>query len=98
MRTTLTVDDKIDARLRRIAAEQGYSYKDIVNLALLKGLARLEVREAPPAFVPCTKDYGLRPGVDEERLNQMEDELAIDEELTDFGDDAQRTQGRHDHP
>ena len=87
MRTTLTIDDRTDAQLRRIAAKQGFSYKEIVNLALQEGLARLEVTEASPVYKVRTNDYGVRRGVDEDRLNQIEDELAIERviEQTDGG-------------
>lgn len=43
MRTTLTLDPDVAARLRRLS--QGGRFKDVVNEALRRGLERLESRE-----------------------------------------------------
>ena len=75
MRTTLTINDEIDARLRKIARNQNRSYKEVVNAALAGGLDRLEVAEPEPDYRVETKAYGLRPGIDPQKLNQLLDEL-----------------------
>ena len=75
MRTTLTVREQTDQRLRRIAREQKRSYKDVVNDALALGLDQMEVREARPAYQVDAFDAGLAPGVDRQKLNQLVDEL-----------------------
>jgi ribbon-helix-helix CopG family protein len=46
MRTTLTLDDDVAARLRRVRATRKASLKDVVNEALRQGL---ELMESPPA-------------------------------------------------
>jgi plasmid stability protein len=38
MRTTLTLDDTLAQELRRRAAEEGRSFKEVVNQALARGL------------------------------------------------------------
>jgi len=43
MRTTLTLDPDVAARLKRLS--QGGRFKDVVNEALRRGLERLESRE-----------------------------------------------------
>ena len=78
MRTTLTVTDATDQRLRQIAQEQNRQYKDVINDALALGLAQMEVTEATPAYRVAPLDAGMREGVDRTKLNQMLDELADD--------------------
>lgn len=75
MRTTLTIGEETDSRLRRIAREQNRSYKDVINDALVLGLAKMEVKEAAPAYQVETFDAGLAPGIDRHKLNQLVDEL-----------------------
>lgn len=55
MRTTLTVDNAIGAELKRIAREEGRSFKEVVNETLRRGLAS---RGHPPAD---RKPYRLHP-------------------------------------
>ena len=75
MRTTITIDDKIDTMLRKIAAEQHMSYKEVVNRALEQGLLSMEAQEAGPTYQVEAKAYGFQAGVDQEKLNQLVDEL-----------------------
>lgn len=75
MRTTLTVVDAVDHRLRRIAGERQISYKDVINDALTLGLAQLEAAETRPRYEVEAKDYGLKSGIDSQKLNQLVDEL-----------------------
>lgn len=78
MRTTLTINDRTDTILRRIAEKQNLSYKDVINRALEEGTKALEAHEAPVHFEVCARDYGIRPGVDEDKLNQLLDELDLE--------------------
>ncbi len=71
MRTTLTIADRTDSRLRRIAREQRRSYKDVINDALSLGLMQMEVREADPPYRVETFDAELATGVDRQKLNQL---------------------------
>jgi len=52
MRTTLTLDDDVAARLKRLS--RGGRFKDVVNDVLRRGLERMETREPRP-------DYRVRP-------------------------------------
>ena len=54
MRTTLTLDDSIDKRLKTIAHKTGKSYKQVVNDTLRAGLIAPGAREK-------TKPYKLKP-------------------------------------
>ena len=79
MRTTLTIDDRTDAVLRRIAEEQNLPYKDVVNKALAEGVKSLEAHEAPPDFRIRVRDYDILPGVDETKFNQLLDEMETED-------------------
>lgn len=75
LRTTLTLDDAVAARLKRLAAERQASFTAIVNEALRHGLAILT---APPAAAPYrTKARHLGPfeGADPTKLGQLDDQL-----------------------
>jgi len=75
MRTTLTIGEETDSRLRRIAREQNRSYKDVVNDALALGLSKMEVTETASPYRVEPFDAGLAPGIDRHKLNQLVDEL-----------------------
>jgi len=76
MRTTLSLDDALARELQRRAAESGRTFKDVVNEALLRGLA-------PPGprrryRLRTVSLGGARPGVDLTRAlalaGKLEDE------------------------
>jgi hypothetical protein len=47
MRTTLTLDDDVAARLRTAVKRQGRPFRAVVNDALRAGLARIDERTPP---------------------------------------------------
>ena len=75
MRSTLTIANDTDSRLRHFAAQRALSYKEAVNLVLEKGLERLEVAEAEVRYQLETFDAGFLPGVDPVHLNSLVDDL-----------------------
>lgn len=79
MRTTLTIDDDLAGILQKRSGELGKSFKEIVNGALRKGLTALEAAETPGRIVEVRPhDFGLRPGIDPDRMNQLNDELEVE--------------------
>ena len=58
MRTTLTLDDDVAARLKRLS--RGGRFKDLVNQALRRGLDRLESREPRTAYRVSAVKLGPR--------------------------------------
>lgn len=62
MRTTVTIDPDLAARLRRIARERGISFKEALNSMLRAGLGE-RAGTARPYRVPARR-LGLRPGID----------------------------------
>ena len=76
MRTTLTLDDDLVAKLRDLAHGRGTSFKQVVNDVLRRGLTTPE-RSARPARAFRVKPFrsAFRPGVDPMKLNQLVDDL-----------------------
>ena len=80
MRTTLTIDDDLAARIEEIRKRDGQSLKHVVNLLLRDGLHR-EGRPRAKPYRTRPSELGLRPGFDAVRLNQLVDELEVDGRL-----------------
>jgi hypothetical protein len=83
MRTTVTLDDDVAAKLEALARQKRLSFKEVLNTVLRRGLssARRGSKAATPYRVETFRS-ALRPGVDPLRLNQVNDEL----EVREFGD------------
>ena len=80
VRTTLTIDDDLAGILRRKSRELEKPFKEIVNIALRKGLAENLEAEMHTVIVR-PHDFGASPGIDMDRLNQLVDELEVEEYL-----------------
>jgi hypothetical protein len=61
MRTTVTLDPDVAARLKAVARERGISFKQALNQAVRAGLGAGR-RSARP-FRQYTQSMGLRPGL-----------------------------------
>lgn len=77
MRTTLTLDPDIAARLKALAHQRRVSFKQAVNQVLRRGLDGPSAHDDPPYRVTPHRG-GFRPGIDPGRLNQLLDELEVD--------------------
>lgn len=76
MRTTLTLDDDLAAKLKDFARRKRLSFKDAINSILRRGLTAQDVsRRAREPFRVHTFRSPLRPGIDPLKLNQLADEL-----------------------
>lgn len=76
MRTTLTLDDDVAAKLRELAHRRRVPFKEVVNEVLRRGLAAQERRgESRRPFPVEVFRSAFRPGVDPLKLNQLGDEL-----------------------
>jgi hypothetical protein len=69
MRTTVTLDADVAAKLKSVARERGISFKEALNQAVRAGLS--PGRRAPSPFRPYTQPMGLRPGVQLDRALQL---------------------------
>lgn len=80
MRTTVTLDDDVAAKLEALARRQRLSFKEVLNTILRRGLssAHRGSKAATPYRVDTFRS-ALRPGVDPLRLNQVNDEIEVSE-------------------
>jgi len=72
MRTTLTLDDDVAAKLRAEARRSGRPFREVVNEAIRRGL--MNRRATPPAgpFKVMCRDLGrLRPGYNLDNISDL---------------------------
>jgi hypothetical protein len=79
MRTTLTLDRDVAERLKAEMRRTGKGLKVAVNDALRHGLGIAEKAVPPRRFRVEPHDFGLKPGIDRDRMNQLVDELEAEE-------------------
>lgn len=77
MRTTVTLDPDVAARLQLLARERGLSFKEALNRTLRAGLA--PDREDARPYELTTYSMGLRPGIDLDRALDLAAQLEDDE-------------------
>lgn len=81
MRTTLTLEDDVAARLRQEIRRTGGGPKRVVNDALRRGLGLVAAPAGGSRFVVTPHSFGLAPGIDRDRLNQLADQLEAEATL-----------------
>ena len=74
MRTTVTLDPDLAAKLKALARERGVSFKEALNGALRRGLGNNAPTPKRPYRLP-SRALGLRPGVDLEHALHLAGEL-----------------------
>jgi hypothetical protein len=72
MRTTVTLDPDVEARLREVARERGVSFKEALNNAIRAGL--MASRGAREYRTP-SRSLGLRAGVNLDKALQLASDL-----------------------
>jgi hypothetical protein len=85
MRTTLTLDPDVAERLRQEMKRTGKSLKAAVNDALRLGLGGAGKTRRAARFRVQPHSFGMRPGFDPDRLNQLADELDASEAARKLG-------------
>ena len=75
MRTTLTLDDDVADKLKRLAEQRRVPFRSVVNELLRRALAGQGTRRRPEPFRVETFTSAFRPGVDPVKLNELSDEL-----------------------
>jgi len=78
MRTTVTLDPDVAAKLKAVARQRGISFKQALNQAVRAGLGG--PRRSARRFEQLTQPMGLRPGVDLDKGLQLAAALE-DEEI-----------------
>ncbi len=76
VRTTLTLDEDVAAKLRELAHRRKLSFKEAVNAVLRRGLSAQPLPARRPFRVE-TFNSSFRPGLDPLKLNQLADELEV---------------------
>lgn len=72
LRTTVTLDPDVAAKLRALARERGISFKEALNTSVRRGLGAGGI--ARPYQVPA-RSMGLRAGVDLDKATRLAGEL-----------------------
>ncbi len=78
MRTTVTLDPDVAAKLKSVARERGISFKQALNQAVRAGLGGQ--RRAARRFEQFAQPMGLRPGLDLDKALRLAAALE-DEEI-----------------
>lgn len=78
MRTTVTLDPDVAAKLKAVARERGISFKQALNRAVRAGLGR--PRRGARGFTQYSQPMGLRPGFSLDKALQLAGALE-DEEI-----------------
>jgi len=79
MRTTVTLEPELVAKLKELAHRRRASFKDTLNDVVRRGLTMQRPRGHSDRFVVKPHAGGFRPGIDPEKLNQLLDDLDVDE-------------------
>lgn len=74
MRTTVTLDPDVAAKLKQTARESGISFKEALNSTVRRGLAQGRSKRRPYRLPPAHR-MGARPGVNLDKALQLAGEL-----------------------
>ena len=85
MRTTLTLEPDVAARLKQEIRRSGKGLKTLVNEALRLGLGLSGKPVQAPRFEVRPHAFAFKPGVDLDRMNQLVDELESQEAARKLG-------------
>jgi hypothetical protein len=76
MRTTLTLDDDVAAKLTSLARRTGRAFRDVVNETLRRGLARPPAPSSRQPFIVKARDMGARrPGLSLDSVQDLIDQV-----------------------
>jgi hypothetical protein len=71
VRTTLTLDDRLAAKLKCEARKAGKPFKQVVNETLRRGFAIQEERRKQPPYRVHARPMGVRPGLNYDRISEL---------------------------
>jgi len=72
VRTTLTLDDDVAAKLKSLSRRSGRAFRDVVNDMLRRGLARPTAAPPLEPFTITARDLGrLQPGLNLDNIADL---------------------------
>ncbi len=74
MRTTLTLDDDVAAKLKAEVRRSGNSFKQVVNEVLRRELNNPAAKEVPP-FKVKARPLGERPGLNYDNISELLEQI-----------------------
>jgi hypothetical protein len=74
MRTTVTLDEDVAVKLKRLARERDISFKEALNSSVRRGIERGEAAPRPYRLPPSQR-LEARPGVNLDKALQLAGEL-----------------------
>jgi hypothetical protein len=74
VRTTLTLDEDVAAKLKEEMRQRGNSFKEVVNDVLRRGLNWPSQSNIPP-FEVRARDLKQRPGIDFDNIEELLDRI-----------------------
>jgi hypothetical protein len=78
MRTTVTLDPDVAAKLKQAARERGISFKEALNTSVRRGLRSAD---SPRPYRVPTRRLGVKPGIDLDRALRLAGEMEDAESL-----------------
>jgi len=76
VRTTITLDDDVAAKLQSAARRSGRAFRDVVNETLRRGLAAQPPASRREPFRVVARDFGaLRPGLNLDNVFALIDQV-----------------------
>lgn len=75
MRTTLTLDDDVAAKLKAEVRRSGNSFKHVVNEFLRRAINTPPPATPPKPFPILTRDLGLRPGLSLDNIGELLEQI-----------------------
>jgi hypothetical protein len=75
MRTTLTLDEDVAAKLRAEVKRSGGPFRKVVNETLRRGLASQRTTVRQPLFKVVPRDLGLRPGLSLDNIGELIEQI-----------------------
>lgn len=75
MRTTLTLDEDVAAKLAELSRKTGRPFKAVVNETLRQGLAAKRAMKPAERFRVQPRPLGLRPGLSYDNVGELLEEL-----------------------
>lgn len=85
MRTTVTLDPDVAAKLKDLAHRRQASFKETLNDVLRRGFSVPGSGKPAGKFVVKPHTGGFRPGIDPDKLNQLLDDLEADDFVAEAG-------------